>query len=355
MEDDLYHSAPVKFSTIRYPLPLRQGDSIGITAPSSGESGPPLLRLDTVLTQIKNRGFHVREGLCLRKDFKHVSGTAKERFADLLDFWKDPKVRAIIPPWGGELLIEILKEIDFETVPPKWILGYSDTSTLLFALTLSAGIATAHGSNLMDLIENQVEDITNRHFEFLSLEPGRRFEQMSFSKFQTEWKDFSEDPKVLFNVQHPVIWKSLRGNPIEKIEGRLIGGCLDTIVHLVGTPYGDLPNFASKFSSDGTILYLENCELTPCQVARSLWQMRYAGWFENIRGVIFGRSSAKEKDAPNELNYRDAVSSVLGDQPFPVILDADIGHQPPQMMLINGAKAVVELDHGKGKISQMLN
>jgi len=50
-----------------------------------------------------------------------------------------PEVAAIIPPWGGELLIEVLPLLDFNKITEtecKWVMGYSDTSTLLMPLTL---------------------------------------------------------------------------------------------------------------------------------------------------------------------------------------------------------------------------
>ena len=64
---------------------------------------------------------------------------------------EDKNIDIIIPPWGGELLIEILEYLDFTKWKAKWVLGYSDTSVLLLAATLNTGIATAHGTNFVDL------------------------------------------------------------------------------------------------------------------------------------------------------------------------------------------------------------
>lgn len=63
-------------------------------------------------------------------------------------------IHVIIPPWGGELLIEMLEHTDFRKIKNKWVMGYSDTSTLLLAITLNTGIATAHGPNFVDLRGN---------------------------------------------------------------------------------------------------------------------------------------------------------------------------------------------------------
>jgi muramoyltetrapeptide carboxypeptidase LdcA involved in peptidoglycan recycling len=65
----------------------------------------------------------------------------------------DPRIRAIAPPWGGETAIDLLPHLDFDAIAgaePTWFIGSSDISALLTPLTLLTGIATSHGSNLMD-------------------------------------------------------------------------------------------------------------------------------------------------------------------------------------------------------------
>ena len=52
---------------------------------------------------------------------------------------QDENIQMIFPTWGGELLIEILDFVDFDALQPKWIVGYSDISTLLLAVTLKQG------------------------------------------------------------------------------------------------------------------------------------------------------------------------------------------------------------------------
>src|SRR6185437_9815201 len=82
---------------------------------------------------------------------KAKSAPAEKRADEFNEMMRDDNINIIIPPWGGELLIEILQKIDFENIKNKWVLGYSDTSVLLLAITLKTGIATAHGTNLVDL------------------------------------------------------------------------------------------------------------------------------------------------------------------------------------------------------------
>ncbi|MFP3381535.1 LD-carboxypeptidase, partial [Bacillus sp. SIMBA_069] len=79
----------------------------------------------------------------------------------------------------GELLIELLEHIDFAKLGNKWVLGYSDTSLLLLVVTLQRGIATAHGTNLIDL-RGEFSDATTAMWEkVLSTEVGSYIVQHS--------------------------------------------------------------------------------------------------------------------------------------------------------------------------------
>ncbi|HAW88208.1 MAG TPA: LD-carboxypeptidase, partial [Enterococcus sp.] len=88
------------------------------------------------------------------------------------------------PPWGGELLIEILDSVDFDALQPKWIVGYSDISTLLLAVTLKTGIATAHGTNLIDLRGNYSDKTTAMWKSVLETGKGESILQHSSEKYQ---------------------------------------------------------------------------------------------------------------------------------------------------------------------------
>lgn len=344
---------------MRFPRPLTIGSGIGVTAPSSGLSEPVhFARLDLVMSELSAHGFIMVEGRCLRANHKHVSASAAERIKDLETLWGNPMLRAIIPPWGGELLIDMLGELDFERLgasdDPKWLLGYSDISTLLFAITLTTDIATAHGTNLMDLIESQTDVLTQACLSHLQTKPGERFEQRSAARYQETWPSWKPEVGVPFALTEPSEWKSLRARTTERFSGRVIGGCLDTLVHLVGTPYGRLPDFHARYREDGVVLFLENCEQSPPNVARSLWQMRYADWFRDLRGIVFGRSSGPDADTDSDLSQREAIESVVGSLDVPLLFDADIGHKPPQMLLINGALASFELEAGRATVVQRL-
>ena len=347
----------MNWNQITYPNPIQKGSKIGVTAPSSGVKPKHEARLDLALKHLELRGHSYLEGKCLREDRKSVSASAQQRAKDFTSLWQDPSVDMIFPPWGGEFLINILGVLDFEELTKsraKWVQGYSDTSTLLFALTTITGIATVHGLNLMDSILENDDSLTGKSFDWLTLSAGARFEQTSSPLFQTEFEDFSKTVNAKYKLEHKTIWKNFKGGDEIKLQGRMIGGCLETLRNLVGTPYGDLPRFASRFPDSKVILYLENAESKPAEVCRTLWNMRYAGWFEVASGVVFGRSSATNVSNSEEFSYEDAIEDALASTGLPIILDADIGHRPPQMTIINGSMGQLESSNGQGRLVQTL-
>lgn len=361
----------------RFPRPLLKGDTIGITAFSSGVTERLLPRLDHIVSQLQVRGYRVDTGQCLRKMGpsiafdKGASASAIERAGELNEFLHDPKIAAIAPPWGGELAIQVLPLIDFArltTLEPKWLFGFSDVSTLMLPLTLCAGWATLHCSNLMDLSASQRDPLTNGVFDVLTSPRGNRFVQHASTTWQRTYIDWASDPQAGFNLTEPTEWKLLTRysgsatqtdttTPAVAFEGRLIGGCLDTVRHLAGTDYGDVPAYIARnrARSEGTILYLENCELAPFDVARTLAGLRLAGWLDGINGLLLGRSSGPEHaDGSDVYAYHDALRQSLGELACPVIYDVDIGHRQPQLCLINGARAKVTWTPGRGSVSQEL-
>ena len=271
-------------------------------------------------------------------------------------FLLDPAVAAIFPPWGGELASELLESIDFEalrSVQPKWLLGYSDLTTLQFPLTLISGWATAHGPNLMDLAPTQTDPLTSSVLTLLATDFSQPVTQRSSTLFQRTWVDYAKSAAAPLNLTEQVEWKRLDGSKESiSFEGRIIGGCLDTIAWLAGSKYGDVPKFIRESGAVGTILYFENAEIGPPTLVRALLSLRRQQWFDRLVGLLVGRSAGPVPESADSLSYTDALRTALGDLPIPVIYDVDIGHQPPQFTIINGAVARVDFENGRGALVQ---
>ena len=343
-----------------FPKPLRQGDLIAITAPSSGVEPALYARLDLVIGHLVVQGWRVEEGRCLRSESQSASAPAPERAAELMQLLLRDDVAAIIPPWGGELAIELLDRLDWQALRsarPKWLLGYSDTSTLLLPITLRLGWATAHGPCLMDLAPGQHDPLTRATIATLARPSGSSFKQHQSSHWQSQWTDFALVPDTTYQLTEPTAWHCLNRNDdaVVQFEGRLIGGCIDTLMHIANTAHGDVRSFIQSAGTDGVVLYLENAEMSPTALVRALHVLRWAGWLSGLRGVLVGRSAAKDSTGPGEIRYAQALRHCLADLPCPVLVDVDIGHRPPQFTLINSALASVRWSATEGgQVSQVL-
>ena len=274
---------------IRYPAPLRPGDLVGVTAPSSGVPDELRPRLEAAVRHLQERGYRVRLGECLDGSGV-VSAPAGERAAELTALMTDPEVRAVVPPWGGELAVELLPHLDLAALAadPTWLVGYSDLSTLLLALTATTGVASLHGQNLLDTPYAVPEPLLPWTEVLARTEtvqgPSARHRLGTHD-------DWTADPSVdAYAFDTDGTWRLLEGDELH-VRGRLLGGCIETVSVLAGTPYGDVPGFAAQHAPEGLLLYVEASEDGALDIARDLWRMRLAGWFDVANALLVGRTT----------------------------------------------------------------
>jgi muramoyltetrapeptide carboxypeptidase len=258
-----------------------------------------------------------------------------------------------LPPWGGKLAIELIDDLDWDALAEAdtWFVGWSDISTLLMPLTILTGVATLHGANLMDE-PWELPTQFRRWTEVAGLSQGDSFTQHAAPHRRSRpWADWNDEPLNRDSAyETPTRWRSLDGRPVS-MRGRLIGGCLETVSLLAGSRFGDVLGFAQRHAPEGVIVYLESAGSDAPAVLRMLWSLRLAGWFHHASGILIGRTTAEDV---SDLSQTEAVSRALGDLGIPVIVDFDIGHQPPQLPLINGALADITLRDNYGTITQHL-
>jgi muramoyltetrapeptide carboxypeptidase len=341
---------------MKYPSPLIKGSKIAITAFSSGVPEELHQRLDIVISNLKKSGFDVVEGNCLRENIKHVSSSSELRAQELMKFLCDETISAIAPPWGGEFAMDILPLLDYErlkTVKPKWIFGYSDVSTIAVALMTKLGWSTVHCSNLMELHPNESDELTSSTLHWLEQSEGSEFVQCSSESYQIAGSSFIDEPNCTLNKTESTRWKIIGINDEVNFSGHLIGGCFDTITHLIGTEYFDIEKLRNQFLKDGLILYLENAEMSPTVLKRALQSLKFKGVFKYCNGLLFGRNAVID-NCGKAISGEEAFISVVKDLDIPVVYDVDIGHLSPNMTLLNGSYAEVFVSCGAGKVRQTL-
>ncbi|HUG86904.1 MAG TPA: hypothetical protein VMM13_20205, partial [Euzebya sp.] len=127
------------------------------------------------------------------------------------------------------------------------MVGYSDIATLLLPLTTMTGIATLHGQNLMDT-PYQVPAPLTSWLDVVTRERRATVVQGAAPVHGGPGVvDYAGGPTVReYVLDQPGAWRplDLQAGPV-RASGRLIGGCIETVSILAGTPYGDLSAFAA--------------------------------------------------------------------------------------------------------------
>lgn len=330
-----------------FPSGIKVGDIIGVTAPSDGNKKEvDYKRLDNGIRTLKNKGYQVVETENVRTSIKGRSSDAITRARQLEELWDNPKVRLIVAAKGGDFLVEMLSYIDFDRLKrnPKWLQGYSDTTGILFTITTICDIATIYGNNFNDFGMEDWHQAVENNFQILQ---GNYITQQSFLQYEDGFFDRVTGLEGYF-LEKPVFWKNAGGVEEIHMEGRLLGGCLDVLLNLVGTRFDQVKNYVETYKQDGILWFLESFDLGSEALTRGLWQLKEAGWFSHATGFVFGRPAMFQTFT--ETTYEEAVLSVLNDLKLPIIFDADIGHKQPQFTMINGAMASIGSTQGKGSI-----
>ncbi|MFJ9863677.1 S66 peptidase family protein [Streptomyces sp. NPDC101165] len=309
-------------------------------------------RLDVAIRDLKARGYEVVVGRCMDGS-THISAPAAERAAELTEMLTDPTIRAVVPPWGGETAIDLLSLLDFEKIgraEPTWVVGWSDMSTLITPLTLLTGVATVHGNNLMDTpyrtpegLLSWLDIVAAPQGEPLSQTPPGRHRSGGFDDYRShaDVRDLTLDAEGA--------WTRLDGAGDVDVEGRLIGGCIETLTNLAGTPYLNTSSFAGD---EGLLVYVEACEDNAFTICRNLHGMRLAGFFDRAAAVLVGRTHAPDGGT---LTQYEAVLDALGSLGVPIVADVECGHVAPYLPLVNGARARVVHTAARSEIVQTLD
>ncbi len=335
-----------------YPNSLNKGYKIGVTATSAGfDTDVDLKRLNNGIEHFEKIGYPVKVTDNVRRCFKGRSSDGPTRAKELQQLYIDPEVGAIIAASGGDYLVEMLSFVDFNVIKenPKWIQGYSDTTGILFTLTTNLDIATLYTNNFSTFgMKNWHSSLIDN----LKILEGEDIIQESFPQFQDGFKpritgdeEFEFDKEVKWRNLYPRGWSK---EEALRIKGRALGGCLDVLLNLVGTRFDKTKEFVKTYKEDKIVWFLESFDLGSEALIRGLWTLKEAGWFEHSAGFIFGRPAMYHTDT--DTTYEEAVLSILGDLNLPIILDADIGHKPPQFTMMNGGIIDVTSFDGKGRI-----
>ena len=344
---------------------IQPGDTIGLVAPSFGAAIEPYItRLDAAIRKFEKRGYHVRiADSCYKSDGLGISTNPADAAKDVMDFYLDDGIDAVISVGGGELMNETTACLDFEKLgaaEPKWYLGYSDNTNFLFPMATLFDVpgiygpcATGFGKEWEQTEQDTFSVLEGRAACF----EGCRMYERPDDETRTE---NPLAPYHLTETARPIAFmpgsrgmERAEGEKV-RLKGRLLGGCLDVLENLSGTRFDGTKGFAERHREEGIIWMLEACDLSPMSIRRTIWHLKMQGWFEHAAGFLIGRPLAALGVDMMGVDQYNAVTDILAELKVPVIMDAPFGHVAPMTPLVIGSEIQAELEDSVLKVEMTL-
>jgi len=290
-------------------------------------------------------GIEIVESRHALKDTAWLAAHPEARAEDLMEVLQDPSIRGIISTIGGDDSIRMIPFLNFSVIRehPKIFLGYSDSTITHFAF-LKAGVTSYYGPSLMagfdenggllPYMEKSVREILFEPKPSLLIPPN----SAGWTIAPWEWGDEKRNEHRR-KLQPCSGWKWLQGSGCHR--GRLIGGCLEAVDWLRGTPLW--PDLSAWRNS---VIFLETSEdqPSPTRVTYMLRSLAATGVLTEARAILFGRPYG---DASSFEAYDRVLLQVLGElglQSLPLVTCMDFGHTDPKFILPLGIEAEVDCD-----------
>ena len=272
------------------PPQLKQGDVVGVVAPA----GPvDRSQLETGLEVIRAIGFEPLLGRHVHARSRFMAGFDKDRAQDLMDMFRNPRVRAIFCARGGYGANRVLPHLKPGTIRanPKVVVGSSDITLLLHFLVQNCGLIAFHGPMV-----------------------AGSFGRAEMKQSQRQFK------ALLTGEAKGRIFHSPRAKVFSKgvARGKITGGCLTLLCRSLNTPY--------EIRTRNRILFIEDVNEPLYRIDGMLWQLKNAGMFKGARGIIFGEMVNCRPQHQGDGTIEDILTDLFPNPGFPILTHCPIGH-----------------------------
>lgn len=278
---------------------LEKGSRVGLVCCSNGQKSGWKGKLEELGRVLRKLGLEPVYSEYIFERDGVFSGTAKERAASLMEFYRDPSVKAVFDISGGDIANEILPELDFDVIgrSGKQFWGYSDLTTIINAIYTKTG-----KTSVLYQVRNLIYDCGERQreeFRETVLGGGDSLSRISARYIQGHF-----------------------------MEGTVVGGNIRCFLKLAGTPY--FPDLSGK------ILLLEAYGGGIAQMTTYLSQLRQIGAFGQAAGVLLGTFT--ELDQSGDAAKLEPLVLRSAGPEIPIARTSDIGHGTDARAAVIGAR-----------------
>ena len=290
--------------TCTRPQYLKAGDKIALISPSYFT---PMENVEKTADVLRSWGFEPVIGPNVGKVVDgRYAGTIAERVSDLRWALNDPEIKAIICNRGGYGTIQLIDQLSLKELAanPKWLVGFSDISTLHGLLT-RAGVMSIHGT-MSSFLAKGGEDMTSTLMRDLLLGRVPRYEL-------------------------PAHEQNITG----RAHGVLVGGNICTFVPNLNTQ-------ADATAGRDLILFIEEVEESMHNIDRQFNILRMNGVLSRCKGIILGEFT----ECGSEFTYGSVeamLRSYLKEYNIPLLCGFPGGHGDINLPLVMGAPVTIDV------------
>ena len=287
---------------------LQKGDTIGLVCPAGFM---PLDKVQTAINTLQQWGFNVKVGKTVGGGSNnYFSATDEERLHDLQEMMDDKNIKAIMCARGGYGTGRIIDELNFKIFKenPKWVIGFSDITVLHSHLYSNYKIASLHAPMAAAFNEEgyKNEYVQSLHHALIGREASYTCETHNFNS-----------PGIA--------------------EGRLVGGNLALLAHLVGT--------SSDINTKNKILFIEDIGEYVYNVDRMMYQLKRSSKLEKLAGLIVGKfSDMKDTERPFGQTAEEVIRDIVRDYDYPVCFNFPVSHDKENYELKIGVRYILTVD-----------
>ncbi|MEQ2684733.1 S66 family peptidase [Agathobacter rectalis] len=344
---------------MQYARKLRKGDKVAIVSLSSGMLGEEFCshNIEIGVKRLKEYGLEPVFMSNALKGIEYLNEHPEARAKDLKDAFLDDSIAGIICAIGGDdtyrILPYLMKDEDFIKAVqknPKLFTGFSD-ATINHLMFHKLGLSTYYGPNFIcDLAEISDEMLPYSKKAFESYIEGNEYREITSSEiWYQERTDFSKEAVGTERISHREEhgFELLQGK--ECFEGRLLGGCLESLYDILTTTrYEDEKAVCEKYGLfpdieewKEKILFIETCEEKPVpeQFEKEIAILKEKGVFDVVSGVLVG----KPQDEAYYDEYKNILVKVVNNPDLPIVYNVNFGHATPRCTLQYGAMARVDM------------
>jgi muramoyltetrapeptide carboxypeptidase len=292
---------------------LKHGDTIGLVSTARKIT---LSEIEPAINCLTKQGFHVILAPNIFAIHHQFAGTDEQRSSDFQWMINNTEVKAILCVRGGYGTARIIDSINF--IPllenPKWVCGYSDVTVL------------------------------HAHLQHLELQTLHCTMPINFPTDGSLNESVSSMLNVLHGKHQQYEFPHQPLNRVGTSQGNIIGGNLSILYSIMGSP--------SDINTDGKILFIEDLDEYLYHIDRMMISLKRNGKLSNLAGLMVGGLSDMHDNAvPFGKTAEEIICDAVDEYNYPVCYGLPAGHIDPNMALIIGGNASLNITAEQTTIS----